>query len=185
MRANGPGIGDQGLRTRVRPAVAVVAALVIITSGSLLVPVRAGAQESGIAVGTKAPGAAVETLDGKAVDLAQYIGTSPVLIEFWATWCPNCKELEEPLERAHAKFGTQVKFLGVAVSFNQSPERIRRYVERHKPPLEMLFDRTGAASGAYKAPATSYIVVIDRAGKVVYTGLGGDQDLEAAIRKAL
>jgi ribosomal protein S5 len=34
-------------------------------------------------------------------------------------------------------------------------------------------------------PATSYVVVLDRKGKVVYTGVGGDQDLEAAIRKAL
>ena len=34
-------------------------------------------------------------------------------------------------------------------------------------------------------PATSYVVVLDKKGKVVYTGLGGKQDLEAAIRKAL
>jgi len=34
-------------------------------------------------------------------------------------------------------------------------------------------------------PATSYVVVVNKAGKVVYTGLGGKQDLEAAIKKAL
>jgi ribosomal protein S5 len=34
-------------------------------------------------------------------------------------------------------------------------------------------------------PATSYVVVTDRTGKVVYTGLGGEQDIEAAIQKAL
>jgi ribosomal protein S5 len=34
-------------------------------------------------------------------------------------------------------------------------------------------------------PATSHVVVIDKHGKVVYTGVGGDQDLEAAIKKAL
>ena len=38
---------------------------------------------------------------------------------------------------------------------------------------------------AYDVPATSYVVVINKAGKVVYTGLGGDQDLEAAIKKVL
>ena len=51
--------------------------------------------------------------------------------------------------------------------------------------MELLYDRKGDASEAYDAPATSYVVVLDRTGKVVYTGAGGDQDLEAAIRKAL
>ena len=37
---------------------------------------------------------AVQTLDGKPVDMKQYYGKTPVVIEFWATWCPNCKDLE-------------------------------------------------------------------------------------------
>ena len=44
--------------------------------------------------------------------------------------------------------------------------------------------RDGEATAAYKVPHTSYVVVIDRAGKVVYTGVGGKQDIEAALRKA-
>jgi hypothetical protein len=52
-------------------------------------------------------------------------------------------------------------------------------------PGDHLFDRRGNATGAYDVPATSYIVVLDRTGKVVYTGLGGDQKLEPALRKAL
>jgi hypothetical protein len=34
-------------------------------------------------------------------------------------------------------------------------------------------------------PATSFVVVIDKTGKVVYTGLGGTQDLDAQIKKVL
>jgi len=34
-------------------------------------------------------------------------------------------------------------------------------------------------------PATSYVVLVDRSGKVVYTGLGGDQDLAAALKKVM
>jgi len=148
-------------------------------------PLALPAQESGIPVGSKAPGAVVESLDGKAVDLASYIGKTPVLIEFWATWCPNCKELEPAMVAAQKKYGARVKFVGVAVSVNQSPELVRRYATKHALPLEVFFDRTGTASDAYDVPATSYVVVIDRAGKVVYTGLGGDQNLDAALKKAL
>jgi predicted transcriptional regulator len=49
----------------------------------------------------------------------------------------------------------------------------------------MLYDEQGVVSGAYDVPATSYVVVVDKGGTIVYTGAGGTQDLEAAIRKAL
>ena len=38
---------------------------------------------------------------------------------------------------------------------------------------------------AWDVPATSYVVVLDKRGRVVYTGVGGEQDLDAAIRRAL
>ena len=144
----------------------------------------AWAQDSGIEIGAKAPAAAVETLDGKPANLAQYVGKTPVLIEFWATWCPNCRELEPHLKEVHAKYANQVKFVGVSVSVNQSPDRVKAYVAKHGIPGDQFFDRNGAATGAFDVPATSYVVVLDKAGKVVYTGLGGDQDLEKAIKKA-
>jgi thiol-disulfide isomerase/thioredoxin len=106
-------------------------------------------------------------------------------MEFWATWCSNCEQLEPNMKAMHRKYGDRVAFIGVAVSVNQSPTRVKAYVERHELPWIQLYDRRGIASGEYDAPATSYVVVLDAAGKVVYTGLGGRQDLESAIRKAL
>jgi thiol-disulfide isomerase/thioredoxin len=141
------------------------------------------AQESGIAVGSAAPVAKLETLDGKPADLGEFIGKTPVLIEFWATWCENCKALEPALLAAQKKYAGRVQFVGVAVSANQSPELVRRYIERHGLAGTQLYDRKGASIDAYDVPATSFVVVISKAGKVVYTGLGGDQNLESAIKK--
>ena len=149
-----------------------------------LLAAPAAAQELGIAVGASAPAAAMQTLDGKPANLSQYIGKTPVVLEFWATWCPNCKELEPAMEAAHKAYGSRVKFVGVAVSVNQSAERVRRHLARNRMPLEMLYDHAGNATGAYDAPATSYVVILDKAGKVVYTGLGGKQDIAGALRKA-
>lgn len=143
------------------------------------------AQDSGIPVGSKAPLATIQTLDGKPADLAQFIGKGPVLIEFWATWCPNCKELEPALLAAQKKYAGKVQFIGIAVSVNESPELVQRYVQRHGVAGTQLYDKKGDAVDAYDVPATSFVVVIDKSGKVVYTGLGGKQDLDAAIKKAL
>ncbi|HTJ23051.1 MAG TPA: TlpA disulfide reductase family protein [Gemmatimonadaceae bacterium] len=148
-------------------------------------PAPARAQDLGLEIGSKAPPAKVHTLDGQEADLAQYIGKTPVLIEFWATWCPNCAELEPTMLEVAKKYGQRVKFVGVAVSVNETPARVKAFVAKHGLPGEHYFDTKGEASGAYDAPATSYVVIIDKSGKVAYTGLGGKQDLEAAIKKVL
>lgn len=148
-------------------------------------PGTARAQDSGIEVGSPAPNATLETLDGKPAALAQWIGKKPIVMEFWATWCPNCKQLEPQLTAMHAKYGKQVQFVTVAVSINQTPARVKQYVAKYKTPGVVLFDKKGEASGAYDVAATSFIVIVDRAGKVVYTGLGGTQKLEEAIRKVM
>ena len=159
--------------------------LLLATAILLLAPLSLQAQDLGIQVGATPPSATVETLDGKPVDLGTWVGKTPVLIEFWATWCPQCKELEPAMIAAQRKYGARVKFLAVAVSVNQSPELVRRYAVRHALPSEVLFDSKGSATDAYDVPATSYVVVIDRSGKVVYTGQGGDQNLDRALQKAL
>ena len=174
--------GDRGPRTEVRNyARKWIAAACLL--GAITFP--AHAQESGIEVGKIAPGAKLEMLDGKPGDLSTYIGKGPVVMEFWATWCPNCKELEPAMLAAQKKYAGTVQFIGVAVSVNESPELVRRYVENHKLAGAQFYDRKGAALDAYDVPATSFVVVINKAGKVVYTGLGGTQDLDAAIKKGM
>ena len=139
----------------------------------------------GLAVGSRAPDAQVQTLDGKRVDLSSFIGKGPVVLEFWALWCSNCKELEPQIQTLVKKYAGRVQFVAVAVSVNESPDRVHRYATKYGYTHQVLFDTDGKATDAYAVPATSYVVVVDRGGKIVYTGLGGDQQLEAAVQKGL
>jgi len=159
--------------------------LIRLTLASLLATSPLAAQEIGIEVGTKAPDAALETLGGEAAPLAKAISGKPAVIYFWATWCSNCRELEPTMDAAYKAHGAQVAFTGVAVGVNQSTERVKRYTAEHYVGWTHYFDRRGAGVEAYDVPATSYVVVVNKAGVVVYTGLGGKQDIEAAIQKAL
>ena len=144
-------------------------------------PLRA--QESGIAVGTKAPVVTVSDLEGKSVDLGQYIGKKPLFLEFWATWCELCEELMPRVRAAKATYGDRVEFLGVNVTVNQTRDKVRRYLEKHQPPFKTLYDEEGVSTRAYQAPATSYVVIVDRQGKVAYTGSGGTQEFDGVLRR--
>jgi thiol-disulfide isomerase/thioredoxin len=158
---------------------AAVGAASVLSAGAMR------AQDGGIALGAHTPAAVVQSLDGKPLQLSTVVGPGPALIEFWATWCPNCKELEPALAAAQKKYAGQVRFVTVAVAINESIERVQKHVAAHDTPGTVVYDAQGNAASAYDAPATSYVVVVDRSGRVVYTGVGGTQDLDAAIRKAL
>jgi thiol-disulfide isomerase/thioredoxin len=146
-------------------------------------PPALDAQESGIPVGTRAPAVTVNDLDGKPVDLGQYIGKRPVFLEFWATWCEQCEALLPRLRAAQAAYGSQVEFIGVNVTVNQTPERVRKYLQKHQPGFRPLYDDQGASIRAFEVPATSYVVILDRTGKVAYTGTGGSQDFDGVLRQ--
>ncbi len=167
--------------TRTRRWSLVLAALLL---SSVALPARASAQDTGIALGSAGPGAKVHTLDGTPVELASYIGKKPVVLEFWATWCPLCKQLEPAMKAARAAHAKDVTFIGINVPQNQTPEKVRDFVAKNAMLGTYLYDTDGAAYKAYSAPHTSYVVVLNAAGKVVYTGVGGTQDIEAAIAKA-
>ena len=160
-----------------------IVALVTLAMAVAAAPTRA--QDGGLAVGAVAPSVTVETLDGKRAELGTLFGKTPVVLEFWATWCENCEELEPALRAAQTKYAGKVRFATIAVAINQSPERVRRWVQRHQPNRDFFYDHAGDAAEQYDAPATSFVVIVDQKGRVTYTGVGGDQDLDGEIGKAL
>jgi len=172
-------------RTFVRISGLLSAGAVMI--GALVAFNALGAQSlpSGIAIGTTAPGATVRTLDGRPADLRAYVGKTPVVIEFWGKWCGNCRALEPAMHAAHERYGGRVRFVTVAVSVDETPSEVADYARAHGLPSPVVYDETGAAVDAYDVPGTSFLVVVDRHGTVVYTGAGGTQDVDAAVRKAL
>lgn len=158
-----------------------------LCGGLLLAPAVLDAQEDivGIPVGQTPPAVTIEDLNGNPVALSQWIGKKPVVVEFWATWCPICGELLPRMEAAQKKYGDRAAFVVIAVAVNQSRRSVQRHLVRHPMPFTFLWDAKGAAVRAFQAPSTSYVAVLDARGTVVYTGVGADQDIEAALQKAL
>ncbi len=152
---------------------------------ALAVAAPLAAQDSGLPPGTKAPAVVVNDLDGKPTDLGKNLGTRPVLLEFWATWCSVCEELMPQVQAAHDAYGDRVAFYGINVTVNQTRDRVRRYLEKHKPPFQTLYDDQGASIRAFDVPGTAHVVIVDAAGNVAYAGPGGDQDLVGELKKVL
>jgi thiol-disulfide isomerase/thioredoxin len=169
---------------RLVPRIALVAAALV----ALALPIGASAQSGGVslALGTQGPAAELEDLDGQSVQLLDFLEAGkPAVLEFWATWCEQCEALQPQFDELQARYGEDVSVVAVAVGVSQSPRRVRRHLEDHDPGYPYLFDARGAAVRAYNATTTSIVVMLDRDGKVAYTGVGTDQDILAAVESLL
>lgn len=159
-------------------ALAAAAALALGVPADL-----AGQTRLGIEMDAEPEPLTLETVHGASIDLADSFGQRPVLLEFWATWCPKCEGLEPRVLAAHEEFGDRVDFYGIAVAVGQNPGRVRSHLEDHPLPFPMLWDEDGEAARRFMAPTTSYIVILDAAGRVAYTGVDVEQDIRGALRR--
>ena len=152
---------------------------------AVLAPAAATAQQVGLPLGTAAPAAAVEDLDGNPVQLLDLIKGKPALLEFWATWCEQCEQLQPQMDQVQARYGDRLNVVAVAVGVNQNPRRILRHLEGHNPGYPFVYDARGSAVRAYQAVTTSIVLLVDADGRIAYAGVGPDQNLVAAVEKLL
>jgi peroxiredoxin len=124
------------------------------------------------------PAPAFETnlLDGSPVSLADYAGR-PMLLHFWATWCPICR-LEEGeimrLSRSHP-------VLTVAMQ-SGSPSEVEAHLTERERELDVVNDPDGALARRYGVRAVPSTFIIDRDGQIVFRKQGYAPPLELRLR---
>ena len=140
-------------RTRNRRVVWGVAGLagiglIVVLIGLIPEPKDAAVVEGRASAGAHAPSVEMVDFSGEKLTLAQYEGT-PVVLNFWATWCPFCVAEMPDFEKVNQSAGGQVQFIGVN-----------------------LQDDAGAADDLAVETGVTYTLARDPQG-VVYNAFGG------------
>lgn len=159
----------------------------VALAAALLLPGGLAAQGVGPEVGSTLPaGLELEDLEGNPVTLGDYLepGT-PTLLEIWASWCENCEALQPELDAVLERWGEEVNVVAIAVAVSQSRRRVQRHVEEQGHGYPYLWDGRGAAVRGLSAATTSIVILADGEGRVVYTGVGGRQDLRSEVARLL
>jgi len=179
-------LAGRGLTVLAERGMTALASAAIFVLAFLILTPPAGAQNVGLPEGAEAPPANLEDLDGNPVSLLDHIGNgTPALLEFWATWCGQCRLLQPKMDQVQATYGDRLNIMAVAVAVSQTPAQVRRHLEEHDPGYPFLWDGRGEAVRNYNIPGTGVILLFDGDGRVVYNGTGGDQDLMGAVERLL
>ena len=162
--AEPPGVQrPEALRPRRGPRRVVLAASLLVGVAALVALLTvsvgrpAGAVDTPI-VGRPAPSFDLQTLDGGRLSLADLRG-SPVVLNFWASWCIPCREEAPLLTAAAADYGARgLRVVGIV--YQDSAEGARGFMDRYGQTYPGLLDpdgRTAIDYGVFGIPETFFI----------------------------
>lgn len=106
-------------------------------------------------------------MEGKPFDLAQSIGSKPVMLIFWASWCPTCATEVPKVNRLAQKYGGRgMEFVAVNVGFNDSVERAQAFIRKTGMQYPALFDGSGTITQPYALLGVPTVIIADKKGVV-------------------
>jgi peroxiredoxin len=167
--------------------VAQVVTLACVAGLLALLVWKLGHQHHAPPVGTQAPAFTLQPLDGSgSVSLAQLRG-HPVVLNFWASWCPPCKSEAPALERAWQSYRGRIDFIGI--DDKDLASEARTFVSAHGLTFPILKDGPGDVTDSYGISQLPETYVLDSSGKIV-AHIAGPIDssefasqFEAALKK--
>ena len=112
-----------------------------------------------------APSWTLKDAEGNNVSLADYRG-KPLILHFWATWCPYCKKVQPGLSALHAKYQSQgLELVGISVREDAGAQPQQVLQERGHTFKTLLFGETAAE--AYGVPGTPTTFFINQKGQLI------------------
>lgn len=135
-----------------------------------------------------APLHAAAWVKGKPVDLAKLRGKKVAVVEFWATWCPPCRESIPYLSALQKKYADQAVFIGVT---DEPLETVKPFVEKMGDGIAYTImvddqDQTSDAyMAAFKEEYIPHAFIVDKSGKIVFHANPMDDTFEPALEKAI
>ncbi len=154
-----------------------------------LLPLLAFAQQPGAGLTrlpdpAPAPDFALADIDGNVFRLSAHRGRV-LVINFWATWCPPCRDEMPSMQRAWEQLEAEgILLLGINVG--EDEDTIFQFTADYPVDFPLLLDRDSRVIGQWAVRGLPTTYVVDPAGRIVFRAVGSrewdDPELLAQVR---
>jgi peroxiredoxin len=136
--------------------------------------------------GQEAPSFSLRLMDGGTLNLSEHLGKRPIVLDFWAVWCPACRAGLPNLAAVVAQFKKEDVMI-CSVNMGDTRDGIASFLKNSSVKLPVAMDERNAVGGSYQVESIPTKILINREGKVaqVIVGTLGESALSEAIRKLL
>ncbi len=102
-----------------------------------------------------------------------YVAGKPAVIEFWATWCPPCRQSIPHLNGLYESFGGKLQVVGIT---QEDAATISAFREGTPIKYSIAMDSTGSLARHFGVRGIPYAVLVDSTGKIKWSGHPMDLD---------
>jgi len=124
--------------------------------------------------------------DGEEVRLADLTG-KPIIINFWATWCPPCCGELPHFEKACVQYGEKIQFLMMNVTdgTRDTVTSATKFCQENGYTFPLYFDTRGEGARAYSLMSIPLTVMISADGQILYQHIGAitEEELFSILEK--
>jgi len=132
--------------------------------------------------GTEKP--VLENLDlrapnGEIISLIPYIGRKTVVVVFWATWCPICKDEVPQLKKLNSNQNLKV----IAVNEGESIKKVNSFITENSIGYQVVMDPKASLAKSFGVPGMPYCVILDKSGVITYRNSGLPANLDTYLQQ--
>ena len=133
---------------------------------------------SGVLFAQQAPDFTLLDVNGNTVKLSDFKGKA-VFIDFWASWCPPCRDSIPAIKNIHKQFASNPNAVILGINLNEKPSTVINFMKNNAIMYQVLLGDRKVAE-LYGVNSIPSFFIVDKNGNIVkqYRGYGNSMEAE-------
>ena len=132
------------------------------------------------------PNVKLADIDGNKVQLKKYLGKTPILISFWATWCKPCQEELDEYQKLYNEYKSKgFQMLGISIDNEKTVAKVKPYIKSRKYNFTVLLDINSEVASEFNVQDVPNTFLVDNKGNIVFSRHGYKKGDELEFKKII